>query len=358
MRRTAGSAAWLLVLAALLSAPPASAQFARYPIAGDVRFQIGNGLPFPLISPGAANVAPGAAVRNTIASPDPRPLALDPGVITHPGTPMTVGVFIGNPVLFQARTAITVQFPAYPVTLEAGGRTGAATVNWCPGITITASGTGGCLTPAAGPGINGRVTYTATSAQFGGAAAAALGGGGDIALRAGASAPCDYNFTPTCLVAFALATPPAYAPQGAAFNLTTSFAAPVPTPGLYMAVVTGLGQVAALTPFGLGPGIPNSLTSYGAPWTTGMVSLLNTAALGTPQNFVLSGSDNRVNGVGTISLVSGGMGVRNLSGASANRGWLSLTVGAGTPSLGGWGAAALAVVLAGTALSRLRRPTP
>ena len=52
-----------------------------------------------------------------------------------------------------------------------------------------------------------------------------------------------------------------------------------------------------------------------------------TAALGPDEIFTFTGSDNRVNGVGTISLVAGGVSDRGVSGPNGNRGWLNLTVG-------------------------------
>ena len=337
----------------LAFATAASAQTARYPITGAAKFQIGDGLPIPIAQ--SVDAVAGAGVRQPTAAADPRPMQFNGSEFTHPGTPFTLGVFANNPNVFQVRTALTIQFPAGAATFSAGGRTGAATVNWCPGIDITAaSQTGGCLTAAAGPGINGRIRYFATGNQFGGVARGFTGGGADVALRAGAAAPCDYNFTATCLAIFALATPAGTGAQGAAFNEKISTSGAAPPTGLYAVIVAANGAIGAVTPTGLGAGAPNPATSYGAPWTTGMIDLLNTAVGGTPEDFDLTGSDARVGGIGTISLVSGSMSDRTLSGPNANRGWLSLTVGETTPALGTWGIGALAVVLAGVAARRLR----
>ena len=349
------SIAVLTIAATALLATTAGAQTARYPITGNVQFQIGDGLPVPILPPGADNIQPGAGVRQGTAAADPRAMQFNGGEITHPGTPFTLPVFANNPNVFQVRTAILFAFPNGPATLSAGGRPGGATVNWCPGINITGTATGGCLTPAAGPGINGRITYTATAAQFGGSAQAAGGGAADVALRAGAAAPCDYNVTATCLAIFALATPAGTGVVGGDFNNSVTSAGGAPSPGLYAVIVAANGAIVSITNTGLGPGAPNPVTSYGAPWTTGMLSLLNTAVLGTPENFQLTGSDARVGGVGTISLVAGGMSDRTLSGPNANRGWLNLTVGETTPALGTWGIGALAIALAGVATRRLRR---
>ena len=336
-------------------ATTASAQTARYPITGNLQYQIGDGLPVPILPPGADNLAPGAGVRQGTAAADPRAMQFNGGEITHPGTAFTLPVFANNPNVFQVRTAVTISFPNGPATLSAGGRVGGATVNWCPGVVIAGSGTGGCLTPAAGPGINGRITYNATGNQFGGVAQGATGGAADVALRAGAAAPCDYNVTATCLAIFALATPAGTAAAGGTFNALIGTSGSAPSPGLYAVIVAANGAIVSITNTGLGPGAPNPATSYGAPWTTGMLSLLNTAVLGTPENFMLTGSDARVGGIGTISLVSGAMSDRTLSGPNANRGWLNLTVGETTPALGTWGIGALAIALAGVAARRLRK---
>ena len=85
------------------------------------------------------------------------------------------------------------------------------------------------------------------------------------------------------------------------------------------------------------------------------VTVNQSAAVGSPEVFILSGSDGRVNGVGTISLVSGAVSDRTLTGANANRGWLNLTIGGDTPGLSSWGIGVLAVLLSGAGVWRARR---
>ena len=65
--------------------------------------------------------------------------------------------------------------------------------------------------------------------------------------------------------------------------------------------------------------------SKGFPWTTGTITI-SVASVQPPENFFLSGTDMRVNGVGNISLVSGGYTMRSLTGPAATIGWLSLTL--------------------------------
>ena len=70
--------------------------------------------------------------------------------------------------------------------------------------------------------------------------------------------------------------------------------------------------------------------SKGFPWTTGLITISQPGA-GPPEVFFLSGTDMRVAGVGNVSLVSGALSVRALSGPNANRGWLSLDLVATAP---------------------------
>ena len=58
-----------------------------------------------------------------------------------------------------------------------------------------------------------------------------------------------------------------------------------------------------------------------------MVTVSVTQNLGaTDEIFMLTGSDNRVQGIGNISLVAGSISARSLHGPNANRGWLNFQV--------------------------------
>jgi hypothetical protein len=84
-------------------------------------------------------------------------------------------------------------------------------------------------------------------------------------------------------------------------------------------------------------------SSIGFPWTTGRITISAAGAAGAAEKFVITGMDSRMNGVGTISLVSGAVSFRNITGTNANRGWLRLIV----PEPGAMvGAAAALAVLA------------
>jgi hypothetical protein len=330
------------VFAAGLWATAAQAQTKVHPLTGNARFQLGDGRlapiapaisverPIPIgLTPapnGRVIAVSGATVVQT-TGPDPRKMVFAPGQLTAPGNPVVVGVYLQNSVVLQVKTAIPVSLPRAQATLSARGRTGASTVSFCPGQTVTPSGNPGCVSTSAGPGIRGRMRYTKTAAQFGGLMQGNFRGSANIALRVSGTPPG------TVTAVFALATPFPTGAQGGpfGFKISTSGAPPPPPNGLGGFVANAAGTLIGppLWQHATASGIPNPVKSYGGPWTTGMVTI--SAELNDvgpyPEIFVFSGMDSRVNGVGNISLVSGSVSWRALSGPNANRGWLNLTVG-------------------------------
>ena len=67
--------------------------------------------------------------------------------------------------------------------------------------------------------------------------------------------------------------------------------------------------------------INNMATSVGFPWTTGALTISQPAAFGSPEKFHITGMDGRVNGVGTLQLVSSALSKRVATGPNANRSW-------------------------------------
>lgn len=369
-----------LVTCVAAVAPRADAQ-QRYPLAGNVRFQVGSGLQLPIgFTPppdGKVLAIEGAWVAQTSGS-DPKQITFPGRLLTHPGGALTLAVGILGPNVAQVQTNVTVGFPgtgASGGTFKAGGRTGAATVTFCPGQSVTAIGNPGCSvsSPSGGPGtpqhiLPGFLRYTATGAQFGGAMQGRSGGTISTAFLAAVPSPplpCDHA-QPTgpagapCWIAFVLNAPLPPRVLGGPFGfVATSPGAPPPAPGgLRNARLGAAGTILSLTSPGLGAGLANPVTSFGGPWTTGMVTISQSGVAGPPSVFVLTGSDNRVNGFGTISLVAGGLSQRRLHGRAANRGWLNLTIGSTTPGLAGWAVGFLAVLLAGAAVWTARRSAP
>lgn len=375
----------ILGLACLLVAVLATSAEAQrsYPLTGNARFQIGDGLPIPIgfTAPpdGKVGAIAGARVTQTVGL-DPKQITLRAAQLNHPGGDINLPVFAFNSKVFQVKTNIIINFPApnggpgglgSGSTFRAGGRTGQAVVTFCPGQAVTATGNPGCSSASAsgGPGtpqhpVAGFMKYTATGAQFGGAMRGNGGGTADVAIPAAVPSPalpCDHalptgpNGAP-CRIIFALATPAGTGVVGGPFGAAvTSAGAPPPAPGgLRNGKVGGGGTVLSVTSPGIGAGIANPATSFGGPWTTGNLTVSQSAAVGSPEVFVISGTDNRVNGIGTISLVAGGLSARTLTGPNANRGWLNLTVGGDTPGLSSWGIGFLAMLLTGAGVWRAR----
>jgi hypothetical protein len=104
------------------------------------------------------------------------------------------------------------------------------------------------------------------------------------------------------------------------------------------------------------PGLNNMATSsVGFPWTTGMITIMAPAS--PPETFWVTGTDKRdAYGVGSISLVSGALSARAMSGPNANRGWVRLTLPEPAAVLGALGAfAMLGLCHAGLARRRSSR---
>lgn len=357
---------WFALACLLIGLRPASAAAGhQYPLAGNARFQAGSGLPRPItftqVPHGRVVAIPGALVEQT-AGPDPKQLTIPAGQLTAPGNPITVPVFLGNDQIFQVQTAVAVSFPRQQATFKANGRTGAPTVTFCAGQSVTPTGNPGCL-GAGLPGnvINGRIRYTKTANQFGGPAQAALSGSATVAIRVtGTRTPPCTN----CVVAFARETMPPTAAWGAPFGFANQLPNPAPSPGRFFASVTAGGLILSVNPpSGIGSGIADPVTSYGGPWTTGRVTVSATDVLGGTEIFTLTGSDNRVNGVGSISLVSGTIVARALlGGPRTGRGWLNLTLGAPlpdpqvqVPALADWGVGVVLLLLTYLGMRSTRR---
>lgn len=352
---------------ALVWATSAQAQTNTYSISGNSRTQIGNGLPIPIgftpVPDGRIQILPGQFIQQT-TGPDPKQMTLLPSGATAPGNKVVLPLKWSNSGIFQIATAFAIQAPGVTATLRASGRTGPPVVTWCPGLPVpTASYNPSCSTPptpGAGP-VPGLMRYTRTANQFGGVSQGHLAGPGTLMLNAaGVALPCDFN-TGTCIAAIANVSPAPTAAIGGAFGWFNATSNPAPSPGAFNAIVLGggypiSGYVVYLTSPGLGPGLGNPATSFGGPWTTGRVTIrANSTINGSYELFTITGSDNRVNGLGSISLVAGSVSQRGVSGPNANRGWMNLVISTEVPTTSSHGILWLTLLLAGGGLWLVRR---
>jgi hypothetical protein len=327
------------------------------------------------LAPAPKGKIPAAGIVLQTAGADPKAMKFPQSAAQWGPETGTLGVHALNKNVFQVKTSLIVTGPAAPATLAQNGRSGPATFTWCPGILPLPQngGTFACTNPAvqAPNATKASIRYQATSNQFGGVLQAKVGGGFSVVLRnvlgGGSVGPCDgigqpATF-PNCEGVFSPGVP---APTGVGGGPIggANFSNPAVLPNNIRKInVAGGGFPASGNIISVGAPVGtaaiNNVSSYGAPWTTGKVTVFAPLALGTAEQFWMQGGDNRVNGVGTISLVSGGVSHRSVSGDNANRGWLNYTVAriGSAPSISNSGLVLLAVIFAGTSIWMIRRAT-
>ena len=373
--RAAGTLALVLAIGALLAlaaAATAHAQSAMYSLSGNTRSQIGAGLPLPITFQPAPNgrvvLRPGVVVFQT-AGPDPKAMTFTSNAAAPIWGPETVTAVVAlqGTGPWQIKTSLFIGGPASGTAmLSAGGRTGPATLTWCPGQPLpTASFDPACTnaadaTAVHGAALNASLRYRATANQFVGAYRELRGGGASVWLRAGATLiPCKAivlgGTNPSCIGAFsqpAIATQNVIGGPFGALHATN----PPPVNNVRFVGVLANGIVTAVAPTPLGTFPKNDVVSYGGPWTTGKVTVRAPFALGGAETWYLQGSDQRVNGIGSISLVAGGVSLRSISGYNANRGWMNLQVGTfSVPALSPGALALLGFALLASAAWMARR---
>jgi hypothetical protein len=304
---------------------------------GTMMSPIGTGTMFPpLLIPLNAN--PSKRLVKQTAGPDPKKMTVPPSVFKRPGPgPLKVGVALNNPKVFQVQTNLvfTGPHPAFgTMTFQAGGRTGAATTTF-NGIPAGAT-----------------IRYSSSAAQFGGPSQTKVVPATAIKVWAnalGAMLPCKHpafgGANNSCVAPLLAAYPDNTAAAGGPVGFVNSTpGTPVPmTPNVVVVSVPNvMGTVAMSADAMASLMLTNMATSAGFPWTTGRIELSQSMALLTPEAFTLTGMDSRMGGVGTLSLVSGALSNRTLSGPNANRSWARYTLPEPGAVLGA--AAALAVL--------------
>jgi hypothetical protein len=345
---------------ALAGAASAACVGSTCSLGGQLRGQIGNGLPLPITlnpagtgdlrwgQPGAIGAAPGATLQQQTPAPAGTPgtaprslMAIKPGLFTYDDPLVSIGVIKANIKVFAVQTNINLTnphpgttefgatipsiFPFSPNTLVAGGRTGAAVLSYCAGLPApTASANPGCDAPdafgfsttttAGGTGVtqplsNGLVRYTATKNQFGGVGGSRVLGTAMVFFNAGGLAvgdlPCTIGTQPLCIAAVSLVIPGTGAVNGGAFAKKVTNPAFTTATGVFTANIGGNGtinSVGAIVKDTMGVPLPftgQAATSWGFPGTTGKLTISVTQNEDAPtelETFTRTGGDNRTAG--------------------------------------------------------------
>lgn len=265
---------------------------------------------------------------------------------------MGVSTNIGQSFPGAPRTFMNVGFTTTiggPAMLRAGGRPGAQMLNTCAGAIIPnpipSNWNGGCVgfTPTTGGGSTGvqvaqaRVTYFGTANQFGGVATQRQ------VKRTPITAPGEQewlgriNFNrfiaPYTVMDMADTINPKTYP-----TLPQNLVEPVVWGATFGAIVQRFGAAPGdlvsgrLTPSGApvdtatqvvvqaGGGLGQTSTSWGGPLTTGRVQVQAVSPMGVTSTWTNTGNDSRtVGGAGWVSLVSGSLSSRSLSGDGTQR---------------------------------------
>jgi len=271
--------------------------------------------------------------------------------------------------LVQLTTMLVADGPAAAATLAPGGGPGSFT--WCPGDPACVVG-GGMLStdPPQGAGArNGRIVYRAGPSQFGGVMRMLLQGSGSTSFLfqvtpfqvghfrfgpgTGADGGIQHTGGPYATTVMDTQTPGVVTQPLVPPTPSGLITAPGPT-----IPPTGCSGTAG-TPPGVCPCCGPITTHTGFRFTTGTVFVQQTTGSVRDTFFTVMGSDMRTAlGAGNITLVAGGLSLRNTragSSSSASYGRVRMTLSAPIPSLSPAGfaaATALLLLAAGYALRR------
>ncbi|HKA14267.1 MAG TPA: hypothetical protein VKH41_04555 [Myxococcota bacterium] len=302
----------------------------------------------PLLIPVNAN--PSRAIVKQTNGADPKQMTVPVGAFYRkPVGALVLGVSLNNPTVYQVRTNIEFSGPAPlngSAVFKAGGRPGAA-------VTTHTGPPKSVLFP-------GKIRYSKTANQFGGASRTKVVPLSVVKAWAHGptgNPPCKHSlFGGTdsgCIGIIVEAHPMTLAVAGAMTGVVDTTPGGVATMSGVQAVSVPkkTGLIAKAVVVGSKAPISNMATSAGFPWTTGMLTISQPSAAGTPEVFTITGMDTRMNGVGTISLVSGALSDRVTSGANSNRSWARYTL----PEPGAVLGAAAALAMLGVCHGLVRR---
>jgi hypothetical protein len=403
----------LCVLLVLGWVGAASAQTYLLGSGSGAQFQIGGGLPLPIqltdgpdagstadwgASGSLASMGPGAGVYPPLLVPRAHPfqtvmgagapgvgqtLTIPAGALSRPAQYNVLGVNAQNNKLYAVATNLAFKWPAAQATLMQRVSTPVAAVAGGGMKALFLPGPNTPYQTTLAPGSRKLTIMNTNPSPFGGPARGAITpviGGGlkpslavtvyAIAVPGPGNPPCAHPLFPpganaACVAALLKAVP---APLGAigATLLQTVTTPGGAIPGKNIAAVSagaspkGTILKAALAATNTAVGT-NMASSTGFFWTTGMLAVRATGAVGTPEHWFLDGSDMRnPGGSGTVSLVSGSLSLRVSSGPNANRGWVRLVLSDPdkVPSISDAGLVVLVVLLLGIAVfaqMRMRR---
>jgi len=352
------------LLVAVGFAGAASAQTYYSITGGGGQAQIGDGLPLPIqvnkttmkgpIGTGTlfppllipVNTDPAKALVKQTGSA-PANLKVPPGVFRRvPALSKKVGVANNNPKVFQVRTKISFSGPANvkgTMTFKKDVvRTKAVSFNGAPAGAVAKYS--GSANRFGGPSQTRVVALSKIGVWVNGLAAMLPCKHGAFG---GANASCVAPLVPAYPMSLAAAGGGVVSSMGMVTTgtvVTTPGTPPAKSPGIVVLSIPNTTGLIAKSAQALKTGtLTNMATSVGFPWTTGQIVLSQPSAIGVYEKFTITGKDSRsAMGVGTISLVSGALSDRVLSGPNANKSWARYTLPEPGPALGA--AAALAVL--------------
>jgi hypothetical protein len=361
---------WLWI--ALVTASASSAQNYYSVTGGGGQTQIGDGLPLPIqvnrtlmggpigtgtmLPPLLIPVNPDPAkaiIKQTGAAP--AQMKLQPGVLRRvPGSPKVIGLAANNPKVLQVKTRISFSGPA----------------NVKGTMTFKKDGVRTKALSFAGAPAGAVAFYSGSINRFGGPSQMRVAVLSEIGvwLNVAAMLPCKHpafgGANGSCVAPLVPVYPASLAAAGGAMTMagkvtagvtvTTPGGPPAKSPGVVaLSIPNSTGLIAKSANLKNTGSLTNMATSVGFPWTTGKVVLSQPSALAAFEKFTVTGKDSRsAMGVGTISLVSGALSNRKLSGPNANKSWARYTLPEPGVALGA--AAALAALALGHALARRR----
>jgi hypothetical protein len=273
----------------------------------------------------------------------PANLKVPPGAFLRvPASPKVVGVALNNPKVFQVRTKISFSGPANKLGTMTFKKNGFRTAP---------------VTFIGAPAKGAKAFYSGSTNRFGGPSQTRIAVLSKIGVwvNPGAMLPCKHptfgGGNGSCLAPLVPAYPMSLAAAGGigstpmkGIQVTTPGGPPAMSPGVVaVSIPNTTGLIAKSQNIKNTGTLTNMATSVGFPWTTGKITLSQTGALGVYEKFTITGKDSRTAmGAGTISLVSGALSNRKLSGPNANKSWARYTLPEPGAALGA--AAALAIL--------------